>query len=52
MLDRLMSEGTQHVNLTVGEQTRVQTVNSTACNPAVGACAQPNADLDDEDGIL
>ena len=48
MLDRLMSEGTQHVNLTVGAQTRIQTVNSTECGPK-GACAVPNFELNDED---
>lgn len=53
MLDRLMQSGTQHVNLTVGEQTHVQTVNSTECNPQRGACAQPNAELyDDDEGFL
>ncbi|MBQ9907280.1 MAG: hypothetical protein IJM46_10970 [Oscillospiraceae bacterium] len=48
MLDELMAQGTQHVNLTVGAQTRIQTVNSTECGPK-GACAVPNFELNDED---
>lgn len=48
MLDELMAKGTQHVNLTVGAQTRIQTVNSTECSPK-GACAVPNFELNDED---
>ncbi|MBR5364060.1 MAG: hypothetical protein IK134_12140 [Oscillospiraceae bacterium] len=48
MLDELMAQGTQHVNLTVGAQTRIQTVNSTECSPK-GACAVPNFELNDED---
>ena len=48
MLDELMAQGTQHINLTVGDQTRIQTVNSTECSPK-GACAVPNFELNDED---
>ena len=48
MLDELMAQGTQHINLTVGEQTRIRTVNSTECGPK-GACAVPNFELNDED---
>ena len=48
MLDELMAQGTQHINLTVGEQTRIQTVNSTECGPK-GACAVPNFELNDEE---
>ena len=48
MLDEVMAQGTQHVNLTVGAQTRIQTVNSTECGPK-GACAVPNFELNDED---
>lgn len=48
MLDELMAQGTQHVNLTVGAQTRIQTVNSTECGPK-GACAFPNFELNDEE---
>ena len=48
MLDELMAQGTQHINLNVGDQTRIQTVNSTECSPK-GACAVPNFELNDED---
>lgn len=49
MLDELFSAGTQHVNLTIGEETKVQTVNSTECNGKPGACAIPNTEWDDEE---
>ena len=48
MLDALIENGTQHINLTVGDITRVQTVNSTDCGPK-GACAVPNFEQNDED---
>ena len=48
MLDRQMASGTQHINLEVGAETRVRTVNSTECSPK-GACAVPNFELNDED---
>ncbi len=48
MLDALMENGSQHINLTVGAETRIQTVNSTECSPK-GACAIPNLDLQDAD---
>lgn len=48
LLDELMENGTQHINLTVGEQMRIQTVNSTDCSPQ-GACAVPNFDCNDDD---
>ena len=48
LIDSLMEQGTQHINLTVGDQTRIQTVNSTECSPK-GACAVPNFELNDED---
>ena len=47
MIDRLIESGTQHINLEVGENTRIQTVNSTECSPK-GACAVPNFDWNDE----
>ena len=48
LIDSLVASGTQHINLEIGEQTRVQTVNSTdCCKP--GACAQPTAEATDED---
>lgn len=48
LLDELMENGTQHINLTVGEQMNIQTVNSTECSPR-GACAVPNFDADDDE---
>lgn len=48
MLDGLMASGTQHINLEVGDETRVQTVNSTDCG-RLGACAQPNFNPDADD---
>lgn len=47
MIDGLMASGTQHINLEVGVETRVQTINSTECGKA-GACSVPNFDPDDE----
>lgn len=49
LLDSLMADGTQHINLTAGEQLRVQTVNSIDCG-RIGACAVPNLELDDLKG--
>lgn len=50
MLDALVASGTQHINLEIGEETRVQTVNSTdCCKP--GACAIPNFEIDDDDEL-
>ena len=42
LLDHLCETGSQHINLQIGEQTKVQTVNSTECNPMLGPCAVPN----------
>ena len=42
LLDHLCETGSQHINLQIGERTKVQTVNSTECNPALGPCAVPN----------
>lgn len=47
MLDGLIASGTQHINLEIGDETRVQTVNSRDCG-RLGACAQPNFDPDEE----
>ena len=47
MIDRLIESGTQHINLEVGENTRIQTVNSTECGRD-GACSVPNFDWNDE----
>ena len=50
MIDRLIESGTQHINLEVGENTRIQTVNSTECSPK-GACAVPNSEYPDEEEL-
>ena len=42
LLDQLCASGSQHINLDIGQQTKVQTVNSTECNPQLGPCAVPN----------
>ena len=49
LLDALTASGTQHINLNIGEQTTIQTVNSTECNPQKGACAVPNFNQEDEE---
>jgi len=49
LLDALAESGSQHINLDIGEKTKVQTVNSTECNPQLGACAIPNFDEEDPD---
>ena len=47
MIDDLIAAGTQHINLEVGDEMRVQTVNSTECSKP-GACSVPNFDFNDE----
>ena len=47
LLDSLVSAGTQHINLEIGAETRVQTVNSTECSRP-GACAIPNMPYEDD----
>ena len=49
LLDALAVSGSQHINLDIGETTKVQTVNSTECNPKLGACAVINFDEEDPD---
>lgn len=53
LLDHLCETGSQHINLDIGEKTKVQTVNSSECNPKLGPCAVPNLgeepDEDDEE---
>lgn len=46
LLDHLCETGSQHINLDIGEQTRVQTVNTSECSPRLGACAIPNLGKD------
>ncbi|MBR6718933.1 MAG: hypothetical protein IKI77_11410 [Oscillospiraceae bacterium] len=48
LLDSLVSAGTQHINLEIGAETRVQTVNSTECSKP-GACAIPNMLFDEDE---
>lgn len=48
LIDRLMADGSQHINVKVGAETQVQTVSSTDCG-RTGACAVPNFDYNDED---
>jgi hypothetical protein len=42
LLDQLCASGSQHINLNIGQETKVQTVSSTECNPQLGPCAVPN----------
>ena len=49
LLDALTASGSQHINLDVGEETKVRTVNSTECSGKLGACAIPNFDEEDPD---
>ncbi len=49
LLDALAASGSQHINLDIGDETKVQTVNSTECNPKLGACAVQNFDDEDPD---
>lgn len=46
LIDSLMASGTQHLNLTAGAETRIQTVNSTDCCSG-GACSIPTLGEDD-----
>ncbi len=49
LLDALVEGGSGHINLAVGEQTTVQTINSTECSGRLGACAVPTFFDDDEE---
>ncbi len=48
LLDALVESGSEHINLEVGEQTRVRTVNSTDCSGKLGACAIPTFEEEEE----
>ncbi len=48
LLDALVESGSEHINLEVGEQTRVRTVNSTDCSGKLGACAVPTFQDEEE----
>lgn len=52
MLDALISSGSGHIHLTVGEETTVQTVNSTDCSCGNQACAVPTFFDEDEDDSM
>ncbi|MCQ2417619.1 MAG: hypothetical protein MJ071_07385 [Oscillospiraceae bacterium] len=49
LLDQLMSSGVQHVQLRVGEETRVQTINSQDCGMNNTPCCVPNFDYVDKE---
>ncbi len=49
MLDALVESGSGHIHLQIGEETIVQTVNSTDCSGTPGACAVPTFSDDAED---
>ena len=48
LIDSLVASGTQHIDLEIGTETRIRTVNSTECSKP-GACAIPNLSDDPED---
>lgn len=48
LIDALVASGTQHIDLEIGTETRIRTVNSTDCSKP-GACAIPNLSADPED---
>lgn len=48
LLDSLVSSGSQHIQLNISDETKIQTMNSTDC--CTGACAIPTlGDEPDED---
>ncbi|MDE6005840.1 MAG: hypothetical protein K2G88_10720 [Oscillospiraceae bacterium] len=49
LLDSLVNSGSQHINLNIGEETKIQTVNSTDCSNKLGACAIPNFEDNEND---
>lgn len=52
LIDRLMSQGSGHVNITAdsdGEGLKVSTVHTTDFCGTKGACCQPTEDAVDED---
>ncbi len=49
LLDALVAGGSGHINLEIGEQTKVQTINSTDCSGKAGACAVPTFFDEDEE---
>ena len=52
LIDKLMAQGSGHVNISVNgnsPQVSVQTVKSTDCSGAKGACMQPTEEFGDEE---
>lgn len=49
LLDALVESGSGHINLAVGEQTKIRTINSTDCSGKPGACAVPTFFEEDDD---
>ncbi|MDE6729811.1 MAG: hypothetical protein K2J71_03440 [Oscillospiraceae bacterium] len=49
LLDTLMTSGSQHINLHIGEETKIRTINSTDCSGTPGACAIPTPEAIDKD---
>ena len=50
LIDRLMSEGTGHINISSDSENggiSVKTANSTDCSCSKGACCQPTEAVDD-----
>lgn len=47
LIDGLFASGTRHINLEIGDETKVQTVSSTDCNPKAGPCALPSSEYTD-----
>ena len=51
LLDALCKSGSEHINLSIGEETKVQTVNSTECCKP-GACSIPTLGEDPDEEEL
>lgn len=49
LLDALVESGSGHINLAVGEQTKIRTINSTDCSGKPGACAVPTFFEEEDD---
>lgn len=50
LLDSLVASGSQHIQLSIGEETKVQTINSTDC--CTGACAIPTLGDEPDENTL
>ncbi|MDE5883897.1 MAG: hypothetical protein K2H29_02275 [Oscillospiraceae bacterium] len=49
LLDALAESGSQHINLNIGKETKIRTINSTDCSGTPGACAIPTPEAIDKD---